>query len=111
VDAAETTNYKPASKSVSLTVNKADQTITWSDPAAITYGTALSATQLNATSSGDGALTYTPAAGPVLDAGSQTLTVDAAETTNYKPASKSVSLTFNQPDQANTGSARARPAH
>ncbi|MBL7877519.1 MAG: hypothetical protein JNL53_17775, partial [Cyclobacteriaceae bacterium] len=37
---------------VSITVNKATPVITWTPPAAITYGTALRATQLNATSGG-----------------------------------------------------------
>src|SRR5205823_5918498 len=38
-------------------------TITWATPADIVYGTALSATQLNATASTAGTFTYTPAAG------------------------------------------------
>ena len=35
-----------------LTVTPATQTITWATPAAITYGTALSGTQLDATVAG-----------------------------------------------------------
>ena len=59
-----------------LTVNKATPVITWGTPAAITYGTALSATQLNATSDGvAGSFVYNPVAGTVLNAGSQTLSV------------------------------------
>ena len=55
---------------------KATPTITWSTPADITYGTALSATQLNATAGVPGTLAYTPAAGTVLNAGAaQTLSV------------------------------------
>jgi ribosomal protein L18E len=93
VDAAETGNYKPASKTVTLVVEKADQVIAWAAPANIVYGTALSNAQLNAVVAvGDGALTYTPAAGTVLDAGTHALQVDAAETANYKPATKTVSL-------------------
>ena len=56
-----------------LTVNKAAPAITWATPAAITYGTALSATQLNASSTVAGTFVYTPAAGAVLTAGPQTL--------------------------------------
>ena len=57
------------------------------------YGTSLGAAQLNASRTiGDGELTYTPAAGTVLNAGSHTLRVDAAETANYNPASQTVSL-------------------
>jgi len=102
VDAAETDNYNAATKTVSLTVNKANQTITWSNPAAITYGTALGNAQLSATVTGvaggsaAGALTYSPAAGAVLDAGSRTLSVTAAATNNYELTTKTVSLTVNQ---------------
>ena len=49
-----------------ISVNRATPTITWSPPAAITYGTALSATQLNATGSVAGTLAYSPVAGAVL---------------------------------------------
>ncbi len=49
-------------------------TITWPNPANITYGTALSSTQLDATANVPGTFTYTPAAGTVLGAGNgQTL--------------------------------------
>ncbi len=48
-------------------------TLAWTDPAAITYGTALSATQLNATANVPGTFTYTPASGTVLGAGSDVL--------------------------------------
>ena len=48
-------------------------TITWNTPAAITYGTALSSTQLSATANVPGTFVYTPAAGTVLKAGKQTL--------------------------------------
>ena len=51
----------------------ATPTVTWAAPAAITYGTALSATQLDATASVPGTFTYTPAAGTILGAGTQTL--------------------------------------
>jgi hypothetical protein len=97
VDAAETTNYNSAFATVTIDVAKADQVIAWNNPTAITYGTALGNDQLNASlTTGDGALTYSPAAGTILNAGSQTLRVDAAETTNYKPAFKEVSLVVNK---------------
>src|SRR5207248_2157621 len=54
-------NYSAATQVLSATTNasKASQTIAWSNPVGITYGTALSTTQLNATlTTGDGALTY-----------------------------------------------------
>ena len=69
----DTTDYTTASKSTALTVNMATPTITWAAPAVITYGTALSATQLDATASVPGTFAYTPALGTVLTAGTQTL--------------------------------------
>lgn len=49
--------------------------ITWSPPAHIVYGTALSASQLNASSSVPGSFSYSPPIGTVLNAGlAQTLT-------------------------------------
>ena len=72
--------------------------ITWSTPAAIVYGTALSATQLNATASVAGTFTYSPAGGTVLGAGSQTLSVSftPTDTTDYTSVTKSVTQTVNQ---------------
>ena len=81
-----------------LVVDKADQTITWDNPSDIVYGTALSATQLNATVSvpgveAHGALTYDPLSGVKLDAGlAQNLKVDVAGSDNYNPASKTVQI-------------------
>ncbi|HJT17501.1 MAG TPA: MBG domain-containing protein, partial [Thermoanaerobaculia bacterium] len=81
-----------------LSITKADQTIKWAAPAAIVYGTALSSTQLNATVSVvgpalAGALTYSPAAGTVLHAGDQLLTLNVAATNDYNAATASVHLT------------------
>jgi hypothetical protein len=94
----DTTDYTTASASVTLTVNKATPVITWATPAAITYGTALSATQLNAKSAVAGTFTYSPAAGTVLNAGTQTLTVTLTPTdaTDYVAATASVNLTVNK---------------
>ncbi len=49
--------------------------ITWTNPAAIVYGTALTEAQLNATASGPGAFMYTPSLGTVLPVGTNTLLV------------------------------------
>jgi hypothetical protein len=72
---------------------KVEPVITWSNPAGITYGTALFATQLNAVASVPGTFAYTPAAGAVLPAGNgQQLRVDFTpdDTRNYTSASKNV---------------------
>ncbi len=94
-------NYNPVSGTTVLTtVNKATPVITWNNPAAITYGTALSGTQLNATSTVPGTFTYTPPGGTVLNAGAnQTLSVNfvPTNTTNYNSVSNTtVSITVNK---------------
>ncbi len=89
----DTTDYATASDSVYINVNQATPTITWANPAAITYGTALSSTQLDATASVPGSFQYTPSSGTVLQAGSgQKLSVRFTpnDTTDYTTASDSV---------------------
>ena len=61
----DTTDYVDFTASVSITVNQAPTSITWTTPAPITYGTALSGTQLDATSTPTSHCVYTPAAGVV----------------------------------------------
>ncbi|MCU1223822.1 MAG: repeat containing protein [Edaphobacter sp.] len=82
------------SQAYTLTVGKGAVTVTWSNPAGIAYGTALSATQLNATASIVGTFAYTPAAGTVLGLGTQTLNVTftPTDTASYNTATKAVSL-------------------
>jgi hypothetical protein len=94
---SNTTNYSPVTTNVTLTVNKLTPVVSWAPPAAITQGTALSATQLDATASVAGTFVYTPAAGSILSAGSQTLTVNFTPTNtgNYTTATGSVVLTVN----------------
>jgi hypothetical protein len=94
----DTVDYAGATATVQVIVNQATTTVSWANPASITYGTALSATQLNATGSVPGTLTYTPAAGTVLTAGIHQLTVDfvPADTVNYVGSTGSVSITVNQ---------------
>jgi hypothetical protein len=86
--------YNTVTTTTSLMVNKATPTITWATPAGITYGTVLSATQLDATASVSGTFAYTPAAGTELAVGSLTLSVTftPTDTTNYNTATGSVTL-------------------
>ncbi len=90
----DTTKYAPVSRTVSLTVNKATPTLTWATPSAITSGTALSATQLNASSSVAGGFSYNPASGTIPSLGTQTLTATftPTDTVNYNSATTTVSL-------------------
>ena len=71
--------------------------ITWAPPAGITYGTALS-TQLNATASVPGTLVYTPAAGSIPAAGTDTSFghLYSNRHHNYSTATKTVQLAFHR---------------
>ena len=75
-------------------VYQAEPTITWAAPAAMTYGAALSAQQLNASAGVPGVFAYSPTAGTVLNAGTTTLTVvfTPQDTVDYSIASNNVSL-------------------
>ncbi len=94
-------NVTAPAATATLVISQATPAVTWSAPANITVGTALSSTQLDATASFDGAslpgaLDYTPAIGTVLPAGnSQSLLVSftPADTTDYKTVSASVPIT------------------
>jgi len=91
-------NYSVTNTPATLTINKATSTITWPTPGAITYGTPLSATQLDASSPVAGTFNYTPALGTVLSAGLQTLSVTFTPTdaTDYSSATQTVQLTVNK---------------
>jgi hypothetical protein len=69
--------------------------ITWPTPANIVYGTALSGTQLDATTTVAGSFSYSPAAGTVLAVGQHTLTVTFTPTdmVDYTTSSITVTLT------------------
>lgn len=90
----DTTDYTQQTGTVTITVNKATPSVSWTAPAPISYGTPLSGTQLDATSTIMGMFTYSPAAGAVLAAGTQTLntTFTPTDTTDYTTAKASVSL-------------------
>jgi hypothetical protein len=89
---------------VSYVVAKATPTIAWATPAAITFGTALGGAQLNASASVPGIFMYSAAAGTVLKAGIQTLSVTftPTDTTDYTSASASVQLIVNKATPAIT---------
>ena len=72
------------STGVPVTVTQTTSSLTWAQPAAIEYGTPLSATQLDATSSiAAGAITYSPATGAVLPAGADTVTATFVPTDTF----------------------------
>ena len=94
---ADKIHYATATAQVTLTVNPATPVIQWATPRAITYGTALSNLQLNASASIAGKFTYNPAAGKVLGAGQQRLSVTFVPSNqNYSTATKQVLLEVNR---------------
>jgi hypothetical protein len=101
---ADATDYAAATATVTLAVNQATPAITWATPAAISYGTALSATQLNASSPVSGTFAYSPAPGTVLAVGSHTLSVTftPADATDYATATATVTLAVNRATPAIT---------
>jgi len=94
----DTGDYRIVTAVVPITVNQATPTITWPTPASITYGTALSSTQLDASSSVAGTFSYSLAAGSILTAGTHTITatLTPTDTADYKAATLSVNLQVTQ---------------
>jgi len=93
-------NYTLVQPILSANITNATVTIDWSNPSNINYGTALSATQLNATANVPGTFSYSPVLGTMLSAGTHNLTVNFTPTdnVNYAQANKTVSLVV---DKAN----------
>ncbi|MSN26302.1 MAG: hypothetical protein GJV46_10600 [Geobacter sp.] len=101
---ADSVTYSVMTATVTLAVGKATPTISWSAPAAVDFGTTLSATQLNATANVNGSFVYTPASGTILNqAGIKSLSTvfTPTDTNNYNSATATVSITVNPaPNQA-----------
>ncbi|MDA1274732.1 MAG: MBG domain-containing protein, partial [Verrucomicrobia bacterium] len=92
------TNGGQGSTQFTVTVNVPAQTVTpemsWPNPAAIVYGTALGSTQLNAAASVPGTFAYSPVSGAILQALSVTFT--PTDTTLYETVQTTVSITVNK---------------
>jgi hypothetical protein len=86
-----------ATASVQIVVNPSVPVLSWPNPAAISYGAALSAAQLNATANVPGSFTYAPALGSVLHAGHANLSVTftPADATDFTTASANAELQVN----------------
>ena len=97
----DTTDYNSATDTVSINVvssTKTTPTIFWTNPADITVGTLLSATQLDAMASVPGTFVYSPAAGTALSEGpNQTLSVTftPTDTADFSSATATVRITVN----------------
>ncbi len=93
---ADTTDYATTSANVPVTVTSqaVAASISWPATASIPYGTALSATQLNATANTPGTFSYSPGFGTILGAGQQTLAVSFTPSSpSFLPASAAHPLT------------------
>ena len=86
-------NYSAVLSSVNVNVGQQAPIVTWS-PAQIVSGSPLGAGQLNATANVPGTFVYTPAAGTVLSAGNQTLSVQFTpdDAANFSTASSNVNI-------------------
>jgi hypothetical protein len=94
----DTLHYSTTTTTVQIMVAKAVPTIAWLAPAPISYGTALSVAQLNASSAVAGTFAYTPATGTILAAGSQTLsvTLTPTDTSDYNISTQTVTLSISK---------------
>jgi pilus assembly protein CpaE len=92
---ADAENFARTQATVPLTVTQATPIVTWSAPAAISQGDALSPDQLNATALVPGSFVYAPDAGEVLAAGTHTLVVSftPADAVGYTAVQAAVPLT------------------
>ncbi len=108
----DATDYTSATSSATLAVNKATASLAWVPPSAITYGTVLSSAQLNASSDVAGTWTYSPPAGTLLNAGSQSLSVSftPSSAADYLPATAQVLLVVNPAATTTNLSASRSPA-
>ena len=95
---APDSNYLGATATQATNATLAASILTWPTPAPIPYGTPLSSVQLNATANVPGVFVYTPPAGTVLLAGTQTLSVSFTPTAsmNYTSASAQVTILVTQ---------------
>jgi sugar lactone lactonase YvrE len=108
----DSVDYSATTQTTSLTVNKDAASITWSGTSTpITYGTPLSATQLNATTVIPGTLVYAPPLGTVLGAGTQSLSVTFTPTdsVDYSATTQTTSLTVNKDAASITWSGTSTP--
>jgi len=97
----------------------ANTILTWPTPASVPYGTALSATQLDATAtvapSGNpvpGTFVYTPAAGTILNTGNNTLstTFTPTDTTSYTTVTGTTTLVVTQDTTTTTLASSINPS-
>jgi len=95
----DSANYNTATNTVSVTVNKANPTVTtWPTASAISYGQTLASSTLSggaSTPAGSFAFT-TPSTSPSAGNASQSVTFTPTDTANYNTATNNVNVTVNK---------------
>jgi hypothetical protein len=93
--ATNTAGSVTATATVTVASTGTTPTITWNNPASIIYGTVLSGTQLNASTTVPGSWAYSPAAGTLLAAGAArtlSVTFTPTDTVTYTSATDTVTI-------------------
>ena len=105
------TNYLVAVTNGTLTVISNAATITWTNPAPISYGAALGTNQLNASASAGGSFAYSPPSGTVLNSGTNLLSVvfTPSDTNTYSVSTDSVTLVVTRVPLSITANNASRP--
>jgi hypothetical protein len=100
------TNYNAVAGDAAVIITQATPTLAWPQPAAVIEGTALTATQLNATADVAGTFVYSPPLGTVLTVTQPlSVTFTPADAVNYTGATATVTITV----QPNTGARIVNP--
>jgi len=88
------TNYVVTLNNGTLTITMAVPSLTWTNPAALTYGSPLTTNQLNAVTTEPGSFAYNPTNGSILDAGTNILSVlfTPADPVDFSSVIDSVSI-------------------
>lgn len=96
-----------------LTISKPTPPASWTVPPGISYGTPLTAAQLNATASVPGAFIYTPSLGTMLKAGTHALTAcfTPADTNTYRAIYLTNALTVTKVPLTIAADSFTRPYH
>jgi gliding motility-associated-like protein len=97
---SDLTNYNVISNiTTTINVNRANPAITWTAPSPIVYGTALGASQLNASTPVAGGFAYNPQSGTVLNAGANqaiSATFTPTDLVNYNTVVANRTITVNK---------------
>ncbi len=97
----DSTDYTTATATATINVDQAMPSITWANPADITFGTLLGPTQLDASASVAGSYTYSPPIGTLLESGQdQVLSVSftPTDTTDYTTATATATINVLPPN-------------